>query len=189
MPDKPLPTPEDLHKILRYEPETGKLFWRKRPLRFFHDTEKRLAKHTQATWNTRFAGKQAIISCHLGYYRGSIFGSFFLAHRIIWAMVHGKWPEDQIDHINHDGTDNRIINLRVVEGRENSKNQSMRPDNKSGFTGVIWGKTNSKWYAYISNNGRRIYLGGFDIKSDAIEARIKANTKYFYHENHGNKLV
>ena len=43
-------------------------------------------------------------------------------HRAIWAWHHGCFPTLQIDHINGNGFDNRIENLREVSGSENMRN-------------------------------------------------------------------
>ena len=48
----------------------------------------------------------------------------YMAHRIAWALYYNKWPEHTIDHINRDGADNRIENLRDVPQSVNNKNKS-----------------------------------------------------------------
>src|SRR5690625_5199426 len=53
MADKILPTPEQLRELLRYEPETGKLYWKARPAELFKD------KRSHGAWNARYAGKEA----------------------------------------------------------------------------------------------------------------------------------
>ena len=125
MPKRELPSPELLRKLLRYEPETGKLFWRKRPPDMFPRESRGLS------WNTRYAGAEAFKDKHeRGYKRGSIFGKTFRAHRAIWAMVHGHWPPEDVDHINGDTSDNRLENLRAVSRQENLKNQRLSKTNR-----------------------------------------------------------
>ena len=51
--------------------------------------------------------------------------------------------------------------------------------NTSGHKGVSWDKSRNKWYAYITVNYKLINLGRFSILEDAIEARKKAEIKYF----------
>src|SRR5690606_354932 len=60
------------------------------------------------------------------------------AHRIVWALYHGKdIPSGMdIDHINGDGRDNRIENLRVVPRVLNLRNQKKSRRNKTGVPGV-----------------------------------------------------
>ena len=110
------------------------------------------------------------------------------AHRIIWLHYYGILPEFGIDHINGNTTDNSISNLRDVRQGENTKNRSMAKNNTSGFNGVFWDKVLGKWRARISVNKKPKYLGCFEEKSDAIQARKEANKKYGYHENHGRIL-
>lgn len=99
-------------------------------------------------------------------------------------MHYGNWPQ-HIDHINGDRLDNRIENLREVDRAENMKNMRMPADNTSGFVGVT--RHYEKWKAQITVNGKHIYLGRFDHKKDAIAARIAANRKFGFHENHGSR--
>ena len=185
MAKKTLPTIATLRKLLRYESETGKLFWRERDTSFFSDGAYS-AVRACATWNARHAGGWALSGISMyGYKRGNILGREFKAHRVIWAMHYGEWPEGEIDHINHDGIDNRIINLREVTSQENSRNQSMRSANTSGHLGVCWDKAHNKWRAQIVVNRATKYLGLFTDINDAIEARVSANIKYGFHKNHG----
>ncbi len=177
-----LPDPELLRKLLRYEPETGKLFWNHRPLDMFKK------KQTWAAWNTRWAGKEAFTSTNLhGYRQGNIFKCVTRAHRVIWAIVTGRWPSEQIDHINGIRTDNRLQNLREVSGSENSKNKCQRSNNTSGVTGVSWSRDKQKWLADIRVNRKQIYIGRFDNFEDAVAARKAAEAKYGFHENHGRQ--
>ena len=180
-----LPTPEELRKLLRYEPDTGKLYWLERSAEFFEDG-KRSAETACRCWNARHAGKEAFTADDgRGYRTGQIFNCLYLAHRVIWAMVHGAWPADQIDHINGVKDDNRLENLRSVTSGENSRNHPRRADNSSGVTGVTWRPNGSKWTAQISVNDRQVHLGVFIKKDDAVAARKAAEIKYGYHENHG----
>ena len=62
----------------------------------------------------------------------------FLMHRAIWAWHNGCFPTLQIDHINGNGFDNRIGNLREVSPSENMMNQlyPWKPNAKTGLPGV-----------------------------------------------------
>ena len=131
-----LPSIDTLRKLLRYEPETGKLFWLIRTADLFNDGY-RSAAGTCANWNAKYAGKEALTSLNgNGYRQGFIFNKHFVAHRVAWALHYGVWPENEIDHINHDRADNRILNLRDVSRRENSINSKPSANNTSGFNGV-----------------------------------------------------
>lgn len=63
----------------------------------------------------------------------------YKCHRLAWLYTYGCWP-DNIDHINGNRSDNRIENIRSVSAHENTKNQKIRSDNTSGFTGVSYYK-------------------------------------------------
>lgn len=106
---------EALREFLRYEPETGNLYWLPRDAKWF--TADRHCKG----WNRRNAGRLVVCSGRLGYSVVHIYSRTFLAHRVIWAIVHGEWP-DEIDHIDGDPTNNRLENLRAVSRQENARN-------------------------------------------------------------------
>jgi len=122
-----------------------------------------------------------------GYLKITVLRKNYMAHRLAWLYVHGCMPKDQIDHINHDKADNKISNLREVSNQENLKNQSVRSTNTSGFIGVYWDKKQEKWSSQVMVDAKCIFLGRFKKKQDAIKARKKANIKYGFHKNHGEK--
>lgn len=113
-----------------------------------------------------------------GYIGISALGFKYLAHRLAWFYVKGVWPEDGIDHINGDRTDNRISNLRAANSAQNSRNTALRSDNKSGYRGVSYVKDRKKWVARIVHNYRQIVLGYFEHMEDAIVAYNKASAEF-----------
>lgn len=119
-----------------------------------------------------------------GYKCGRIDRKTYLAHRVIWMLVHGEWPEHEIDHINGDKTDNRLVNLRCVDRATNGKNLKRKSNNTSGTTGVNWDKWTEQWKACIYVNGKNINLGRFASFDDAVTARKRAETEYCFHRNH-----
>lgn len=182
---KSLPSPKELSKLLRYEPDTGLLFWRERTPDMF-EGGKYPAERVAHCWNAKYAGQMAFkFKSKSGYLQGSIFDKTYLAHRIVWVVGAGEWPKDQIDHINHDRSDNRWINLRQATSQENHRNRSLSSNNRSGFCGVRFYKQIGKWHTQIRIDGLNKHLGFFDNKTDAITARKAANKKYGYHSNHG----
>ena len=177
--NQPIPV-ETLHQLLFYDAEAGKLYWKERPRTFF------TTDHAHKAWNAKLANKEAFTyKDYNGYYTGRIFRILLRAHRVIWAMVHGAWPEDHLDHIDHDRGNNRIQNLRIASHGENLKNMTLSKANKTGFCGVFLTKETGKWWAYITVGRKRIHLGSYDNMSDAITARQAANLKYSFHKNHG----
>lgn len=76
-----------------------------------------------------------------------------------------------IDHINHNGLDNRRSNLRICNQSLNGANQRMQTRPKSSrFKGVVWHKLGKKWCAQTKQNGRQVYLGLFERESEAALA-------------------
>ena len=182
---KPLPTPELLRQLLRYEPDTGKVFWKERTPDMFKSGG-HTAAHICARWNAKHAGKEAFTTVGSSGYRvANVYGWKNHAHRAIWAMAHGEWPADQIDHINGIRDDNRIGNLRAVTRAVNQKNLKRRSDNTSGVTGVSRRSNIDKWCAEIWSNGKKYHIGQFDSFDDAVSARKAAERLHGFHANHG----
>lgn len=181
----PLPSPEVLRQLLRYEPDTGKLFWKERTEDLF-TSRHRSPKSYMNGWNAKYAGKQAFTAKHnAGYRSGAIFERLFLAHRVCYAIHFGKWPENHIDHVNGDRADNRIDNLRDVTVSQNRKNVSISGNNSSGFGGVYLQKRTGRWVAETKVSGKKIYIGSFPDKDLAIAARMKANADLGFSSRHG----
>ncbi|QXV80784.1 putative homing endonuclease [Veterinaerplatzvirus Jeanpiccard] len=121
-----------------------------------------------------------------GYITTSYMKRALLAHRVVWEMHNGPIPEGmQIDHINHNRSDNRICNLRLATVFDNNQNMSRGKGNRSGVVGVSWHKSAKKWCAEIHANGKKKYLGVFDSFDDAVLARKSAELHFGFHENHG----
>jgi hypothetical protein len=95
-----------------------------------------------------------------------------LAHRLIWSLVNGSIEDaDIIDHIDGDGLNNRIANLRLVSKRTNALNGGARRDNTSGVRGVTFDRSRMKWAAFGTDMGRRVHLGRFVTIEEARDAR------------------
>lgn len=173
MSKKILPTPEELRQLLRYEPETGKLYWKERPASMFK------TKQSHGTWNTRFAGKEAFtaVGTH-GYRVGSVNYKTILAHRVVWAIHYGSWPSEFIDHVDNDGLDNRIDNLREATASENGMNRGRQENSTSGYKGVHWHSGNKAFHAQICVAGKRICLGLHATAEAAHAAYCAAAEKY-----------
>lgn len=114
-----------------------------------------------------------------GYIRISVFNKRYKAHRLAFLYMTGRWPKDQVDHINHIKDDNRWVNLRECSQTQNKGNTPLRKNNKSGFKGVCWHKNGGKWQAAIRVNNKRFFLGLFDNKKDAAIAYNSAAVKEF----------
>jgi hypothetical protein len=153
------PTAERARQLVRYEPDTGH-FYRRVRLAQRHSIGDR-ADFVVAGGNL------------VGYRRIAFDSHRYLAHRIAWLMFYGEMPSGQIDHINGNRGDNRIVNLRDVDRTTNVENiRKPRCHSKSGLLGVQpWGK---RWRARIQVRGKHIHLGSFATKEDAHVAYIAA---------------
>lgn len=187
MTKKSIPATEYLHKILRYDPHTGGLYWRERTPDMFTDTG-HSAERKCTTWNSRFAGKRAGNVADDGYASISVNYTILLAHRVIWKMHNGTDPSDQIDHIDGNRSNNRIENLRDVSRSDNQRNQAIMKNNTSGHHGVHYSKTEGMWRAAINTNGKKKTLGRYRCITAAIIARKIAEETYGYHKGHGKTL-
>lgn len=183
-----IPNRETLRALLDYDPSTGELRWRPRPVEMFLAGTRRSPLRAQSSWNGHYAGKLALNSEIHGYRCGHIFGESQRAHRVIWKWMTGEEP-DTIDHINGNGSDNRWANLRSIPRAENARNVCLPRTNTSGRVGVSYRRSKDRWIAQISANGRKVMLGTYRTKQEAIRAREKAERELGYHPNHGRRAA
>ena len=108
-------------------------------------------------------------------------GKWYLAHRLAFAIMEGRWPDPEVDHENTDGWDNRWLNLREATKAQNAQNRKMPITNKVGMKGVIrvarFGVT--KFEARIRVSGKQKHLGRFDTAQEAHAAYCNAADKHF----------
>ena len=184
-------THDIIKELLFYNPETGILTWNKRDIKYFLHC--RNPEGSMRLWNKKFANKNVGSKMQtvdgLWYYgckltlKGKI--KSFRVHRLIWFYMTGDMPDDlQIDHIDHNGLNNKWNNLRLVDNYGNQQNASRRKDNTSGMTGVYYSNTCNKWIASIQVNKKSLtkYFNTFD---DAVEQRKLWNKEFGFHKNHG----
>jgi hypothetical protein len=156
-------TQEKLKEILYYDPETGIFNWIIRPR------------------NNLQSGDQAGTYDRKGYLRILYKQKIYMGHWLAWLYVYGKWPDNEIDHINGNPSDNTIVNLRDVTRKQNMENKKVYKNNKSGVSGVNWHKKKQRWVVRVGHFGKRISVGQFVNIEDAIEARINAVNITFTH--------
>lgn len=101
-----------------------------------------------------------------GYYFGRLQGRGLLAHRAVFALLHGYLPEE-IDHLDGNRLNNAPSNLRAVTRCENQHNQRRA-------TGVCQDKRTGKWRAQIRLKGVRYYLGMYTTEQEARAAYVLA---------------
>lgn len=156
-------TVQEIAQFINYCASTGIISWKERP-----------GVHQ---WNGRFAGRQAGCINAAGYRVLMIDGQYYLAHRVARAIIDGRWPNGQVDHIDGCRSNNRSANLRIVTQPENCWNAKRRRDNSSGCKGVSWSSSIRKWRVRLTINGERILVGTFDNLASAISAAGNAREK------------
>lgn len=141
-----------LKQMLRYEPDTGLLFWT--------DVAHKSVRGKQAGTFNR------------GYVVVMYKSKFYKAHRLAWLLTYGSWPKEMIDHIDGDPSNNKLNNLRDVNNHVNQCNRhKARADSKSGLMGAS--PYRNKWRSQIKRNGIIKYLGIFNTAQEAHEAYKK----------------
>lgn len=143
-------TCERLKYVMRYNPETGLFSYRER------------------SRGRRVNGPVGQLT-RQGYRRVMIDGRRYMAHRLAWLWMTGKFPSAEVDHVNGNGDDNRWVNLREATRSQNRHNTRKAPGKSTPYKGVTLKK--GKWFeANIGAGGRNHYLGIFQTAEDAHEA-------------------
>lgn len=151
-------SPEYIKTRLGYNPETGEFFWKN-------------CRHSKRN------GTKAGTLGTRGYWQIAVDRKPLLAHRLAWCITHSVWPEHQIDHINGDRLDNRLVNLREVSSCLNQQNQ--RRAHKRSTTGLLGVSNTGKGYqALIRVENKSKYLGRFNSPEEAHEAYIQAKRQF-----------
>jgi hypothetical protein len=96
-------------------------------------------------------------------------------HRLITSAP----PHLVVDHINHNGLDNRRQNLRLCTHTQNQKNTRPRSGGTSKYKGVHWEKAKNKFRAKIMLNRKSIHLGYFKNEVAAAKAYDKKARELF----------
>jgi len=143
-----------LKSALHYNPDTGQFTWIVDASRNIKSGQLAGSRHAKGYWQIYYKGKH------------------YLAHRLAWLYVHGQLPKSNIDHINMDGMDNRISNLRIAGWSENACNTRAKRSNKLGVKGVH--KIPSGYTAQIQYKGKKTFLGTFQTVEEAGDAYRQA---------------
>ena len=135
---------------LEYIPSTGEWFWRDPP-----------------NHNSRLKDKLAGNIDPDGYRKIRISGTLYIASRLAFLWMLGRWPFEEVDHIDRNPLNDRWNNLREATSSQNKYNRD------NGFYGSYRGvyRSGSHWWAAIGYNG---YLGVFDTIEEAVAAREEA---------------
>lgn len=159
---KPLPSLDDLNRLLHLDVETGFLFWKAR------DTASGGCK----MFNKRYVGERAdrIRGVSVKYRTVKIkIGTklhMCFAHRIVWKMVNGRDPVLIVDHIDRNPANNHPDNLREVDYLGSTLNRSLASKIGTG----VYATKNGKFRSQVKKNGRITHLGTFETSSEAAAA-------------------
>lgn len=138
---------------------------------------------------TRFSPVGSVVGCQTG--KGHLTGAGYLGVRLknrlykvahlVWLHEKGTWPAQSLDHIDRDTNNNRIENLREATRFQQAQNLVRKKTSRSGVRGVYWHIKMRRWQAEITANGRRLFLGSFKSKAQAVRAR-RAGEKTYHGE-------
>jgi hypothetical protein len=142
---------ERLREVLTLDEKTGDLYWKSK-----------IASKV-------VVGTKAGSVRHDGYTFIQIDKTPLLAHHIVFALTHGRWPELELDHINGNPADNRACNIREATRSENNYNRVTPSHNTSGIKGVFKQKRGTTWTVRLTVNKVLRRVGGFETKELAAE--------------------
>lgn len=158
---------EQLKEIINYNPITGDFVWLK------------------VNSNRVKVGDIAGYKAPDGYKQIRINNTLYKSHRLAFLYVEGEFPVNIIDHINHDPSDNRWVNLRHADRFINQRNMKLSKRNTSGISGVSWDSKVKKWRVRFYRDKKEVFLGYFSDKNKAIEVRNEARESLGFSPTHG----
>ena len=151
-------THEELLSLVRYELETG---------HFFRVAPRGGVRKNRPLGNVDVSGYRRI---RIKYRK-------YLAQRLAFFYVTGRWPSCCMDHKNLCKDDNRWENLREATYSQNQGNHRQKCSN---LKGAHWNRFRNKWQSYLNVKDRRSrFLGFFPDEQSAHEAYVRAATEHF----------
>lgn len=172
MPIISLPEADELRALFKYDPITGSLTWKERPP----------TTRANKTHNSRDAGHQVGAIDTWGHRQVRVNGRLTAVHRVIWKMMTGEDPVDQIDHINGEPDDNRWENMRQADSQQNSWNKGLNGNSTSGYNCIYPMHTkrasSKKFRVLMHIDGRKRLIGDFYTIEEAKAAYDTAFATY-----------
>ena len=150
-------TQRRLLELFHYNPDTGVFTWR---------------------CGNR-AGKRAGCNNDKGYRRIQSDGRSYRVSRLAWLYVHGRWPDEQMDHINGNRADDRMSNLRPATVHQNQASQhGAHKGSVTGIRGVSL-RRNGKYQVRAKKDGKSFAGGTFATLEDAERASRELLVRLF----------
>jgi hypothetical protein len=156
---KQLPSTERLRELFHYDKITG-----------------HLVRAIDRVWVKK--GRRVCCQNEFGHITVQVDGGKYLAHRLIWKIVTGNDPVDQIDHKDGDPTNNAWDNLREATRGQNNANSKLRLTNRSGVKGVWFVARVNRWRASVTMDKKTYNLGYFKSLDDAAVSVAQAREKF-----------
>lgn len=153
-------THKELLERLEYNPDTGIFTWKVSPSN-----------------NISIGDIAGCVKKDSGYIVISLKGKSYRAHRLAWFYCFNEWPQNLIDHIDKNTSNNKLENLREATKSQNQQNTNLQCNNTSGYKGVYWHTSAKKFMAQIKILGKNKYLGLYNTAEEAYEAYLKAVPK------------
>ncbi len=163
-------TLEEAKALFRYCPDTGRLL---------NVTDRRRARAGEEAGWVHYSGGKT-------YRSVTAKGKKYLAHRVVWLLLTGEFPEGDVDHEDGNGLNNLSTNLRAVPHSINQMNQRKPSNNRSGHIGVHWCRTAEAWVSQLRLGGKTVFWKKFGTLEEAITAREEAEVAHGFHPNHGS---
>jgi len=148
-----LPPSKYLKEIFDYDPITG-------------DITRKISKSNRSKANSLLRAK--LFDRY--YYTSFTFNGNkvrVLAHRLAWKLFYEEDPPQIIDHVDGNGLNNKISNLRKATHGQNMLNSKISKNNKSGYKGVVYLKRERKWRASVNFQGKEYRRYAFKTKEEA----------------------
>lgn len=146
-----------LSERLRVDWNSGQLFWKVKT-------------------NRTSIGDVASRKNSYGYFAVNVCGRRYLAHRVVWMLHYGEWPNGNIDHINCDKMDNRVANLRLATYQQNSANRPRITTRLNDLPKGVHPGKHGGFVARIKSGKKGKYLGTYptpELAHDAYMAEAR----------------
>ena len=130
-------------------------------------------------------GRQSYILLGIGY-KSKVYK--VAAHRVAWMFTTGDWPSGEIDHLDGNGLNNSINNLRDVSRSENNKNRRLQSNNTTGIHGVSFRPKYNSWRVYSFAEKKQTHLGVYFDFFEACCVRKRYELENGFTARHGIKI-